>query len=137
MRYIDTNVFIRFLTEEKDKISDEFLNFFNDLKRGKIKVKLLDLVFFQIIFVLKSFYKVKKEEIIEVMREILSFKGIYTKNKKMLERTLELWERHSDDIIDCYIVANMELENETELYSFDKKISKLGIKCVSPDSLSQ
>jgi predicted nucleic acid-binding protein len=54
----------------------------------------------------------------------------------VLERTLELWEKHSDDIIDCYIVANMELENETELYSFDKKISKLGIKCVSPVSLS-
>ena len=100
MRYIDTNVFVRFLTEERDKISEEFLNFFHNPKEGKIKVKLLDL-------------------------------------KKVLERTLELWERHSDDIIDCYIVANMELENETELYSFDKKISKLGIKCVSPDSLSQ
>ena len=62
MRYIDTNVFVRFLTEEKDKISEEFLNFFHNLKEGKIKVKLLDLVFFQVIFVLKSFYKVKKEE---------------------------------------------------------------------------
>ncbi len=136
MRYIDTNVFVRFLTEEKDKISEEFLNFFHNLKEGKIKVKLLDLVFFQVIFVLKSFYKVKKEEIIEVMREILAFKGIHTRNKKVLERTLELWEKHSDDIIDCYIVANMELENETELYSFDKKISKLGIKSLSPVSLS-
>ena len=57
-------------------------------------------------------------------------------NKKVLERTLELWEKHSDDIIDCYIVANMELENETELYSFDKKISKLGIKSLFPVSLS-
>ena len=54
----------------------------------------------------------------------------------MLEKTLELWEKHSDDIIDCYIVANMELENETELYSFDKKISKLGIKSLSPISLT-
>ena len=137
MKYIDTNVFLRFLTEDRNKVPDGLLDFFKSLKEGNIKVKLLDLVFFQVIFVLKSFYKVEKDRIIEVMREILSFKGIYTKNKKMLERTLELWERHSDDIIDCYIVANMELENETELYSFDKKISKLGIKCVSPDSLSQ
>ena len=132
MKYIDTNVFVRFLTEDKNNIPEEFLNFFNDLKGGKIKVKLLDLVFFQVIFVLKSFYKIKKEEIVEVMREILSFQGIYPKNKRVLERTLELWEKHSDDIIDCYIVANMELENETELYSFDKKISKLGIKAIAP-----
>ena len=137
MKYIDTNVFVRFLTEDKNNIPEEFLNFFNDLKEGKIKVKLLDLVFFQVIFVLKSFYKIKKEEIVEVMREILSFQGIYTKNKRVLERTLELWEKHSDDIIDCYIVANMELENETELYSFDKKISKFRIKAIAPAYLSQ
>jgi predicted nucleic-acid-binding protein len=83
MRYIDTNVFLRFLTEDRNKIPDGLLDFFKSLKEGNIKVKLLDLVFFQVIFVLKSFYKVEKDRIIEVMREILSFDGICARNKKV------------------------------------------------------
>jgi predicted nucleic-acid-binding protein len=131
MRYIDTNIFLRFLTEEKENLPQGLLEFFQNLQEGSIKVKCLDIVFFQVIFVLKSFYKVDKDEIIKVMKNILSLNGLYIKNKRILERTLELWEKHSDDIIDCYIVANMEQDGENELYTFDKKIKILGVKTIA------
>jgi len=130
MRYIDTNVVLRFLTEEKENLPNELLDFFKNLQNGNVKTKCLDIVFFQIIFVLKSFYKVEKNRIIEIMDHILSLDGLYIKNKRILERTLELWKRHPDDIIDCHIVANMEQDGENELYTFDKKIKKLGIKTI-------
>ncbi len=130
MRYIDTNVVLRFLTEEKENLPNELLDFFKNLQNGNVKTKCLDIVFFQIIFVLKSFYKVEKNRIIKIMEHILSLDGLYIKNKRILERALELWKRHPDDIIDCYIVANMEQDGENELYTFDKKIKKLGIKTI-------
>ena len=130
MRYIDTNIILRFLVEPEENLPEGLLTFFEKLEKGELKVKCLDIVFFQVIFVLKSFYKVEKEKIIEVMRKILSLNGLYIKNKKIMERTLDLWETHSDDIIDCYIVANMENDDEKELYSFDKKIKKFGIKVI-------
>lgn len=130
MRYIDTNVFLRFLTEEKENLSKELLDFFKNLQEGNAKAKCLDVVFFQTIFVLKSFYRVEKNRIIETMNNILSLDGLHIKNKRVLERTLELWEKHPDDIIDCYIVANMEQDGENELYTFDKKIKELGVKTI-------
>ncbi len=130
MRYIDTNVFLRFLTENKDKLPEELLMFFDNLQKGKERVKCLDMVFFQVIFVLKSFYRVEKEKIVEVMKNILSLEGLYMQNKRVIERTLELWEKHPDDIIDCYIVANMESDGETELYTFDRRIKRLGVKTI-------
>ncbi len=131
MRYIDTNIFLRYLTEKKEDLPQELIDFFQSLQEGNINVKCLDIVFFQVIFVLKSFYKVEKDKIIKSIESILALNGLHTKNKRVLERTLELWEQHPDDIIDCYIVANMERDGENELYTFDKKIRKLGVKSVN------
>jgi len=129
MRYIDTNVILRFLTDKNP--NKELIDFFKRIKSGEEEVKCIDMVFFQVIFVLKSFYKVKKEEIISVMRELLGFKGLKMKDKQTLERTMELWGKHPDDIVDCYIVACMEKDGENEIYSFDEKIDKLGVKRAS------
>ncbi len=131
MRYIDTNIFLRFLTERKENLPQDLLEFFQNLQDGSMKAKCLDIVFFQVIFVLKSFYKVNKDEIIKIMENMLSLDGLYIKNRRILEKTLELWEKHSDDIIDCYIVANMEQDGENELYTFDKRIKNLGVKTIA------
>jgi len=132
MRNIDTNVFLRFLTTEKEKIPKGLLELFSKLEEGKTAVFCLDLVFFQVIFVLKSFYKVEKNEIIDKMLGLLSFNGLCMEDKRVIERTLEMWKDHSGDIIDCYIAARMEKTGEKEIISYDKKINKLGLKIIEP-----
>jgi predicted nucleic-acid-binding protein len=132
MRNIDSNVFLRFLTTDKEKMPKSLLTFFSKLENGETKVFCLDLVFFQVIFVLKSFYKVEKEEIINKMLNLLSFDGLYMKDKRVIERTLEMWRNHPGDIIDCYIAANMEKSGEKEIVSYDKKIEKLGLQRIEP-----
>jgi len=84
MRNIDTNVFLHFLTTDKEKMPKSLLTFFSKLKNGETKVFCLDLVFFQVIFVLKSFYKVEKEEIINKMLNLLSFDGLYMKDRRVI-----------------------------------------------------
>ena len=132
MRNIDTNVFLRFLVADREKPPKGLLDFFSKLQKGEIEVFCLDLVFFQAIFVLKSFYQVEREEIINKMLELLSFDGLYMKDKRTIERTLEMWRDHSGDIIDCCIAATMEKTGEKEIVSYDKKIEKLGIKRIEP-----
>ncbi len=130
MRYIDTNVILRFLTNENP--DEKLINFFKRLKSGETEVKCIDMVFFQTIFVLNSFYKIEKKEIIKAMRKLLGFKGLKIKDKQTVDRALDFWEKHTDDIIDCYIAACMEKEGESEIYNLDKKIDRLGVKRVDP-----
>jgi len=82
--------------------------------------------------VLKSYYQVEKEEIISKMLDLVSFDGLYMKDKRVIERTLEVWKDYSGDIIDCYIAANMEKLGGKEIVSYDKKIEKLRIKRIEP-----
>ena len=130
MRYVDTNVILRFLTDKRpDK---KLIDFFKKIESDEEKVKCIDMVFFQVIFVLRSFYKIEKKEIIKEMRKLLNLKGLKMKDKQTIERTLDFWEKHPDDIVDCYIVSCMEKDGENEIYSFDKKIDRLGVRRLSP-----
>ena len=132
MRNIDTNVFLRFLVTDREKPPKGLLSFFSKLQKSEAEVFCLDIVFFQVIFVLKCFYQVEKGEIINRMLDLVSFDGLYMKDKRVIERTLEIWKDYSGDIIDCYIAANMEKSGEKEIVSYDKKIEKLGIKRMEP-----
>jgi len=132
MRNINTNVFLRFLTTDREKMPKSLLTLFSKLQKGETKVFCLDLVFFQAIFVLKSFYQVEKGEIINKMLNLLSFDGLCLKDKRVIERTLEMWKDYSGDIIDCYIAANMEKSGEKEIVSYDKKIAMLGLQRIEP-----
>ncbi len=133
MKFIDTNVFLRFLTDSGEKENSErLLRFFSRMESGDVKVFCPDLVFIQVIFVLKSYYGVNKVEIIEVMSDLLSFKGLVLKDRRVLERMLEMWQKHSGDIVDCYIAASMEKAGESTIISYDKKIEHLGIKREEP-----
>jgi predicted nucleic-acid-binding protein len=132
MRNIDTNVFLRFLVTDREKPPKGLLSFFSKLQKSEAGVFCLDIVFFQVIFMLKCFYQVEKGEIINRMLDLVSFDGLYMKDKRVIERTLEIWKDYSGDIIDCYIAANMEKSGEKEIVSYDKKIEKLGIKRMEP-----
>ena len=132
MRYIDTNVIVRFLVERREKQPESLRRLFLKLENGGIKLECLEIVFFQVVFVLRSFYKVKKREIIESMKKILSLNGFHMKNKRIMERTLEMWESHPGDIVDCYIAANMEYAGEKEVFTYDEEIERLGVKGIEP-----
>ncbi|MGA1842075.1 MAG: PIN domain-containing protein [bacterium] len=132
MKYIDTNIIIQYLIERKGSQSDGLRDFFIKMESGETEVECLDIIFFQVIFVLKSFYKVRKDEIIENMKKIFSLKGFHMKNKRIIERCLDLWGLRSGDIIDCYLVANMEFVGEKELFSYDQGFKQLGITIIEP-----
>jgi predicted nucleic-acid-binding protein len=60
---LDTNVLVRFLTSDRSPKYRGLYIFFQGLERGEHRVELKLVVLFQTIFVLKSFYKVPKQDI--------------------------------------------------------------------------
>jgi predicted nucleic-acid-binding protein len=129
---LDTNVLIRFLTVDKSKKYKKLYAFFEALERGETRVELKLIVLFQVIFVLKSFYKVPKEAIATEMLELLKYKGITIREKKIVKRTLELWREKNVEIVDCYLIACLETDSQNLLYSYDRDFDKLKINRREP-----
>jgi predicted nucleic-acid-binding protein len=129
---LDTNIVLRFLTSDKGKKYERLYEFFLSLERGDMRVELKLIVLFQIIFVLKSYYSVSKQEIVHGIQGLLEYKGITIKEKKIVQRTLELWSMKNVEIVDCYLIACLERDTQHVLYSYDRDFNQFNINRKEP-----
>ena len=129
---LDTNVLIGFLTSDKTQKFRGVYALFKSLEQGDLRVELKLIVLFQVVFVLKSFYSVPREDIATGMLDILEYKGIIVKEKRIVRRTLELWHANKLDIVDCYLIASLEGDRQNILYSYDRDFDKFEINRKEP-----
>jgi len=129
---LDTNVLIRFLTSDKTQKFRGVYTLFESLEQGDLQVELKLIVLFQVVFVLKSFYSVPREDIATGLLDILEYKGIIVKEKRIVRRTLELWHANKLDIVDCYLIAYLEGDRQNILYSYDRDFDKFEINRKEP-----
>ena len=99
---------------------------------GELKVDLKLIVLFQVVFVLKSFYNVPKEHIANSLLDLLKYKGIFIKEKKIVQRTLGLWHDKNVEIVDCYLIACLEKDTRNLLYSYDRDFDKFKLNLKEP-----
>jgi len=85
-----------------------------------------------VIVVLKSFYGVPKEHIVDGLKDILKYKGITIKEKTIVLQTLELWSKRNIEIVDCYLIACLEKDTQNLLYSYDRDFDKFNINRKEP-----
>ena len=129
---LNTNVVIRFLIADKNPKYRNLLGFFESLEKGDIQVELKLIVLFRIVCVLKSFYKVPINQIAIELSKLLQYKGIVIKEKIVVLRTLELFESKNLEIVDCYLIASMEKDDDVILYSYDRNFDKFEINRIEP-----
>lgn len=129
---LDTNVLIRFLTSDKTQKFQGVYALFESLEQGDLQIELKLIVLFQVVFVLKSFYSVPREDIATGMLRILEYKGIIVKKRRIVRRMLELWHDSKLDIVDCYLIACLEGDRQNILYSYDRGFDKFEINRKEP-----
>ena len=59
-------------------------------------------------------------------------KLITIKEKKTVQRTLEIWDEENVEIVDCYLVACLEKDSQNILYSYDRDFNKFKINRKEP-----
>ena len=129
---LDTNVLVRFLTCDKSKRYRSLYIFFESLEYGKMQVELKLIVLFQVCFVLKSFYKIPKTDIVTGIMNLFEYKGIIIKDKKNIRRMIEIWRDNTLNIVDCYLIACLEGDTQNLLYSYDHDFDKFEINRKEP-----
>ncbi len=129
---LDTNVIIRFLMGDQNKKYKDLRGFFESLEAGKRRCELELIVLFQVIFVLKSFYKVQKSEIAEAILNLLDYKGIIVKKKNNIRSTMKHWRDNKMEIVDCYLICCLAGDSQNILYSYDRGFDKFDINRIEP-----
>ncbi len=131
MNLIDTNAILCYFTGDRSKYKGVF-SLFSRLNLNEEKVECPILVFFQVIFVLKSYYKISVDKIVYIMNAFINIQGIFIKEKRILKTALSLWENKGGDVIDAYIISVSEHGQGRKIYSLDKGMDKMSKHRINP-----
>lgn len=124
MTFIDTNYFLRFLLKDINNQHLEAKNFFLSASESKVSLTTSTIVFFEIYWVLSSYYGKSKTEITDVLKKILSLNFIELEERQILFNSLSLFKKSRLDLEDCYNIYYAKSKEVKSFKTFDKKLAK-------------
>jgi predicted nucleic acid-binding protein len=119
--FLDTNVLIRHLTGDPPELARRA----TAALAGKGPLLLVDLVLAETVYVLESYYDVKRPRVAELLRAALALPSIASINDELLLRALEVYEIDRLDFAEAYLVAQAEATGVAEIVSFDRTIERV------------
>ena len=119
--FVDTNVFIRYLTNDDPVLADRVELLLDGAAAGAVQLVTTELVLAETIWVLESSYKLTNVQIAPLIRGILATPGMDVINGDLVGRALIMYELQNTDFVDGYIAALMEKQGIRDVYSYDRK----------------
>lgn len=119
MTIVDTNIILRYLlndNEEMNKVATEII------ENNEIFIPTEVIV--EASYVLNKVYNVEKNDILNVVQQLLNMEGIVFQNKETIELAFKTYSKKNLDIVDCILFAYYKNEH-LEVKTFDKKLAKL------------
>ena len=121
---IDTNGLLRFLLNDIPEQADLIEKAIRKAEKDRRVVLIPQIVIFEISFILKSFYKLEKQAIIDKIHSILSVDILNIESKNLFLETLTLYGKNNVGFVDCFLLIKAEADG-AELFTFDEKLKKL------------
>ena len=120
---IDTNVIIRFLAADVEKLHRKSTEIINQIYHDELQVEILGEVTMEVLFVMKGVYKESKEETSEHLKTLLSLKGVVNEDKYILIEALNMMCHKNIDFVDALICTKSKMQGYGKI-SFDKDVMK-------------
>jgi predicted nucleic-acid-binding protein len=124
MIFVDTNYFLRFLLNDETEQHLIAKKLFIEASEGKVQLTTSLIVFFEIYWVLSSYYEKDKLETTQMLQKILSLNFIDLRERQTLFNSLSLFQKINLDLEDCYnfyYAKSMNIKPEG-FKTFDKKL---------------
>jgi len=125
MRFLDTNIFIRFLTDDVPEKVDACEEIFKKAVEKQETLFTTDLVIAEIVWGLESFYELPKNEIQDKVEKILNTPNLICPHKDLILSALILYSEKNIDYIDAYNALILKENGIEELYSYDKHYDRI------------
>jgi len=123
MEFVDTNYFLRyFLKDDEEQYKVTYSLFHEAILGEKILFTSL-IVFFEIYWLLLSFFNKKKDETTNILFAVLEMDYIKLDEKERLKKALQIYKSSNLDLEDSYNLVYAQ-ENNSSFATFDAKLKK-------------
>lgn len=132
-KFVDTNVFLRYLTKDDPSKYAKCKDIFRMAMEGKIALATSGMVIAELIWTLLSYYKVPKADVVGMVSIIVNTENLYIPDKDIIADALVLYGRKNIDYIDAYNAVYMKYHSFDEIYTYDTDFDAIeNIKRVEP-----
>ncbi|HVA92472.1 MAG TPA: PIN domain-containing protein [Chloroflexota bacterium] len=122
MRFIDTNIFLRYLTKDDPVKAAACYALFQRLEQGSEQATTSETIIAEVVYVLsaRSHYGLGGTEIRARLTPLLVLRGLRIAHKRTYLRALDLYATYAAlDFEDALTISHMERTGITDLYSYD------------------
>ena len=132
--FADTNLFLRYLTNDIPAQAVAVEAVFQRAASGEIRLVTTGLVIAEIVWTLESFYKQPRKRIAEMVLAILNTPGLEVADGNLVSQAAVWFADKNVDFMDAYNAAWMSRENITTVCTFDQRHLERfgGMKVVVP-----
>lgn len=124
--FIDTSVFIRFLTQDNREKFEECKGFFEKIGLGRLRPYTSNIVILEIIFVLSRIYKFPRKTILARLKVLLQLRNLNLIEKTNTPQALKLLGRFDVKYGDCLIAT--QLPARMLLATYDEDFKKMRLR---------
>ncbi|OGK19555.1 hypothetical protein A3D80_04175 [Candidatus Roizmanbacteria bacterium RIFCSPHIGHO2_02_FULL_40_13b] len=123
--FIDTNYFLRLLLKDNEAQFQKVYTLFEQAINEQVKIYTSVIVFFEIYWVLSSFYKRNKSSCVHHLQNILKMNFLDVENREILQEACTIFGKSSLDLEDSYNIAFFNQYKLNYFATFDKNVLKL------------
>ncbi len=137
MRFLDTNIILRYLTKDDEAKAEACYQLFQRVKLGEEELFTCEAIVTEVAYVLSSPrapYRLSHEEVRARLLPILTLRSVRLPQKRVHLRALDLYASSPFlDFEDALAVAHMEQRGVREIVSYDKDFDRVaGPRRVEP-----
>jgi len=119
--FVDTNVFLRFLTNDDPAKARRAEALFKRAIAGDVTLETSLLVVAEIVWTLESFYRLNQEDIAEKIGKILNTPNLNCEAASAVLEALDLYVTKNVDFIDAYHGVMLRGADIRKIVTYDKK----------------
>ncbi|NJN23199.1 MAG: type II toxin-antitoxin system VapC family toxin [Acaryochloridaceae cyanobacterium RL_2_7] len=135
--FADTNLFLRYFTNDVPEQADQVDGLLQAAKNREIQLVTTAMVIAEVVWTLNSFYKLSREDIRDRVLAIVNTPGLLVADANLLVEAAINYVNKNVDFIDAYNVAWMKKSKVEKACTFDRKhfLRFDEITVVSPDEI--
>jgi len=130
---LDTNIILRTLIKDDDQVLADCVELLGMVKCNKIEAVLPGIVLSEVVWVLLSFYKFPKTQVVKALKSVLKLSGLKLVDNYDYEQAIKLYENNQVKYVDC-VIASLVTSRDFTVISYDKDFDKLKVKRLEPGS---
>lgn len=120
---LDSNIFLRVFLKDNLEHFNQAAQILALIKEGSIQPYTSSIVFLEVNYVLRSFYKLSMIQTLIYLDSIKTLRNITIFETTNLEKSLEFYKNYKIKFTDCLIAS--QLRKDITLLSFDEEMRKI------------